>query len=225
VHILVIEDDPKIAAMLRKGCAGAGHTADVAQRGDEGLRRALENTYDIIILDLMLPVLDGFEVLRRLRAEGDATPVICLSARDAVRDRVRGLDLGADDYLTKPFSFSELLARTRAVLRRRSEPDAAAVDVSDLHLDFGARAIRRGDRPIELSPTEYALLECLARNHGSVVSRSMLLERVWGIKHDPATNVVDVHINRLRKKVDYAFEQRLIHTVRGVGYVLRSDEI
>lgn len=224
MRVLVIEDDPKIADLLRKGLEEAAYAAIISPRGDEGLRYARRDSFDIILLDLMLPVMDGFEVLRELRASGDTTPVICLTARDAVRDRVRGLDLGADDYLTKPFSFPELLARIRAVLRRRDAAEAAAVEVSDLHVDLRARAIRRGERRIELSPTEYALLECLARNRGNVVSRSMLREQVWGIRHDPGTNIVDVHINRLRKKVDYAFEHRLIHTVRGVGYVLRAED-
>jgi two-component system OmpR family response regulator len=178
----------------------------------------------VIVLDLMLPGKDGFTLLRELRLQEIRTPVICLTARDTVDDRVRGLDLGADDYLTKPFSFSELLARIRALLRRGQQLTANPIVVADLQVDIVVHSVRRAGRRIDLSPREYALLEYLVRNAGEVLSRTMILERVWGISVDPMTNVVDVHINRLRRKVDQGFDPPLIHTIRGVGYVLRHDK-
>ncbi|RME37251.1 MAG: response regulator [Planctomycetota bacterium] len=223
MHVLVIEDEPGVSAFLAKGLKEASYAVDLAENGLDGFQRALTGIYDVIILDLMLPGRDGLTVLRDLRTRGIRTPVICLTARDAVEDRVSGLDAGADDYLAKPFSFSELLARIRALLRRGSGLTRNPVTVADLRVDLVARTVHRGDRRIDLSRTEYALLEYLARHAGHVVSRTMLLEHVWGMHRDPVTNVVEVHINRLRKKVDRGFDPPLIHTIRGVGYVLRED--
>lgn len=225
MRVLVIEDDPGVARFLQKGLREASYAVDLADNGVDGLHKAATGTYDVVVLDLMLPGIDGFSVLREVRSAEVRTPVICLTARDAVDDRVRGLDLGADDYLAKPFSFSELLARMRALLRRGRETQTNPIVVADLKVDILARSVYRGNRRIDLSPTEYGLLEYLARNGGHVLSRTMILEHVWDMNHDPMTNVVDVHINRLRKKIDNGYDHRLIHTIRGVGYVLRPGEI
>ena len=224
MRVLVVEDEPGVAAFLKKGLREASYTVVVADNGTDGSHLAVSEDFDIIVLDLMLPGKDGFTVLRELRSRRLRTPVICLTARDAVGDRVQGLDLGADDYLTKPFSFSELLARMRALLRRGSEIHPNPTVVCDLKVDVMARTVHRGDRRIDLSPNEYALLEYLVRHVDQVLSRTMILEHVWDMNQDPMTNVIDVHINRLRKKVDHGFHPPLIHTIRGVGYVLRHDE-
>jgi len=224
MHVLVVEDEPGVAGFLKKGLREASYAVDLAYDGNEGSRRARSGSYDVIVLDLMLPGKDGFAVLRNLRARGIETPVICLTARDAVDDRIKGLDLGADDYLTKPFSFAELLARTRALLRRGQAVSMNLITVADLMVDVVAHTVRRNDKRLDLSPTEYALLEYLSRNAGQVLSRTMILEHVWDMNQDPLTNVIDVHINRLRKKVDHGFAKPLIHTIRGVGYVLRENE-
>jgi DNA-binding response OmpR family regulator len=195
----------------------------VARDGESGLGLATAENYDVIVLDLMLPERDGFSVLRALREREIRTPVICLTARDSIDDRVRGLNLGADDYLVKPFSFSELLARIHALLRRGSSLVNNVVVVGDLTIDLLGRRVEREGKRIDLSAREFALLECLARSAGQVLSRTILLDRVWDMNQDPMTNVVDVHINRLRRKVDHGFSQSLIHTIRGVGYVLRED--
>lgn len=223
MRVLVIEDEPGVASFLNKGLREASYAVDLADNGIDGLHKAVTETYDAIVLDLMLPGMDGFSILREIRSREMRTPVICLTARDAVDDRIKGLDLGADDYLAKPFSFSELLARLRALLRRGQNLHANPITVADLKVDVVARSVRRGDRRIDLSPTEYALLEYLARGAGQVLSRTMILEHVWDMNHDPMTNVIDVHINRLRKKVDHGFDPPLIHTIRGAGYVLRHD--
>jgi len=196
---------------------------DVAADGEVGLERAVNGQYDVIVLDLMLPQRDGFSVLRTLRERSISTPIICLTARDALDDRVRGLNLGADDYLVKPFNFVELLARIRAVLRRGQAVTDNPIVVGDLTVDVVTRAVERSGQRIDLSAREFALLEYLARHAGEVLSRTMILERVWDMHHDPQTNVVDVHINRLRRKVDSGFASPLIHTVRGSGYVLKAD--
>lgn len=224
MRALVIEDDIKIRGFIEKGLREASYAVELSDNGDTGLELALAGGFDAIILDLMLPGRDGFNVLREIRHAGISTPVICLTARDGVEDRVRGLDLGADDYLAKPFSFTELLARLRALLRRGSALSANTIVVGDLSLDIISRRVERGGKRIDLSTREFALLECLARSAGQVLSRTMLLERVWDIDQDPMTNVVDVHINRLRRKIDYNFAQPLIHTIRGVGYVIREGE-
>lgn len=224
MRVLVVEDDPGVTSFVGRGLRDAGFAVDIANNGENGFELACVERYDAIVLDLMLPVRDGFDILRCLRERGDATPVICLTARDAIDDRVRGLDLGADDYLVKPFSFVELLARVRALLRRGPALAGNPIIVGDLKVDVAARAVLRGAERIELSAREFCLLEYLARHAGEVLSRSMILEKVWDLHHDPRTNVVDVHINRLRKKVDHGFDRPLIHTVRGAGYVLRESE-
>jgi len=225
MRILLIEDEVGVARFLKKGLREASYAVDLADDGIDGLHRAIHEVYDAIVLDLMLPGLDGFAILREVRSKQVHTPVICLTARDAVEDRIRGLDLGADDYLAKPFSFSELLARIRALLRRGRSLHQNPITVADLKIDFLARSVYRGNRRIDLSPTEYALLEYLVRNAGHVLPRTMILEHVWDMNHDPMTNVVDVHINRLRKKVDIGFDPPLIHTIRGAGYVLRHNAV
>lgn len=223
MRILVVEDDRRVARFIEKGLREASHVIELADDGETGLQMATDGGYDVIVLDLMLPGRDGFSVLRSLRESGVGTPVICLTARDGVDDRIRGLDLGADDYLAKPFSFAELMARIRALLRRGQALVNNTVLVGDLTIDLAGRRVERGGRRIELSAREFALLECLGRSAGQVLSRTILLERVWDMNQDPLTNVVDVHINRLRKKVDHGFSQPLIQTIRGVGYVLRGE--
>ena len=223
MRALVVEDEPTVAAFI-EGCLRETSIAvDVATDGDEGFRLAIENAYDVIILDLMLPIRDGFSVVRGLRAEGVVSPVICLTARDAVDDRVKGLDSGADDYLVKPFSPSELLARIRALVRRTSAVSMNPIRVHDLTIDLVTRHVERGGRRIDLTSREFALLEYLARNAGHVLTRAMILEKVWDMNQDPLTNAVDVQVTRLRKKVDHGYKSSLIHTVRSVGFVLREE--
>ncbi len=222
MRVLVVEDDPAVADFVAQGLREASFAVDLAEDGLAGRQHAGENAYDLIVLDLMLPGLSGLELLRELRQRGSATPVICLTARDTVDDRVRGLNLGADDYLVKPFSFAELLARIHALLRRGQAVQSNPLMVGDLTVDTLARQVRRGERRLDLSPREYALLEYLARHAGQVLTRTMILEHVWDMNQDPMTNVLETHINRLRKKVDHGFPMALIHTVRGVGYVLRE---
>jgi heavy metal response regulator len=223
MRALVIEDDAAIRRFLKKGLREASFAVDAAEDGAVGHEMACVEKYDIIILDLMLPGKEGLSVLRDLRESGDTTPVICLTARDAVEDRVEGLDLGADDYLSKPFSFAELLARIRALLRRGRAVVNSPIKVADLTIDLLAHSVERAGKRIDLSAREYALLEYMARHVGEVLARTMILEHVWDMNQDPLTNIVDVHINRLRKKIDHGFGQPLIHTIRGVGYVLRED--
>jgi two-component system copper resistance phosphate regulon response regulator CusR len=223
VRALVVEDDGRISRFIEKGLREAAYVVELADNGETGLRLALGGGFDAIVLDLMLPGRDGFSVLRSLRQAGVSTPVICLTARDGVDDRVRGLDLGADDYLAKPFSFAELLARLRALLRRGAALGSNTVLVADLTIDLVGRRVDRAGKRVDLSAREFALLECLARGAGQVLSRTTLLERVWDMNQDPMTNVVDVHINRLRRKIDHGFGRPLIHTIRGVGYVMREE--
>lgn len=223
MRVLLVEDDRRVARFIEKGMREASYAVELADNGETGLRMATGSAYDVIVLDLMLPGRDGFSVLRSLREKGVATPVICLTARDGVDDRIRGLDLGADDYLAKPFSFAELMARVRALLRRGPALASNTVVVGDLTIDLVGRRVERGGRRIDVSAREFALLECLGRSAGQVLSRTILLERVWDMNQDPLTNVVDVHINRLRKKVDHGFSKPLIQTIRGVGYVLREE--
>ncbi|MCG3136487.1 MAG: Transcriptional activator protein CzcR [Phycisphaerae bacterium] len=224
MRVLVIEDEPGVSSFLKKGFREASHVVDEADNGIDGLHLASTEPYDMIVLDLMLPGKDGFSVLKELRSNEITTPVICLTARDGVNDRVKGLDLGADDYLAKPFSFSELMARMRALQRRGERLTANPIVVADLTVDVATRHVHRNGNRIDLSHNEYALLELMIRNAGHVLSRTMLLEHVWDMNQDPLTNVVDVHINRLRKKIDHGFDHPLIHTIRGVGYVLRETE-
>jgi DNA-binding response OmpR family regulator len=224
MRILIIEDEDAIARVLERGLMRANFTVDVAFDGDAGLRLATENTYALIILDLMLPGTDGWSVCRMLRARKDRTPILMLTARDAVSDRVRGLDMGADDYLSKPFAFEELLARVRAQVRRDNVHRTCLIKVSDLEIDTDSQTVRRAGKDIALTPREYALLEALARNEGRPLTRETILERVWNDEGRIGSNSVDVYINLLRRKVDSGFEKKLIHTVFGVGYILRDDD-
>ncbi len=224
MRALVVEDEPVVASFVEGCLREASITVDLASDGDEGFRLAIQNSYDVIILDLMLPIRDGFSVVRGIRAEGVKSPVICLTARDAVDDRVKGLDCGADDYLVKPFSPSELLARIRAMVRRTSAVATNPIRIGDLMIDVVAHHVERAGRRIDLTSREFALLEYLARNAGHVLTRTMILEKVWDMNQDPLTNAVDVQMTRLRKKIDQGFDQPLIHTIRGVGFVLRQGD-
>lgn len=222
MRVLVVEDEPRLAASLRAGLTGEGHAADVAGDGEEALWYAAENTYDVILLDVMLPVLDGLEVCRRLRARSDWTPVLMLTARDADGDTIDGLDAGADDYVTKPFSFEVLLARLRSLARRQVTERPPVLEVGDLELDPATREIRRGGVPIEITSREFAVLELLMRNVDLVVSKQQVLGSVWGFDFDGDPNVVEVYVGRLRRKVDRPFGRETIETVRGSGYRLRG---
>ncbi len=222
MKILVVEDEEKTAAYLRKAMTENGLVVDVATHGDEGRLRALTGGYDLVVLDVMLPGRDGWSILEEMRQAGRATPVLFLTARDSIEDRVRGLELGADDYLVKPFAVSELLARVRSILRRGPGRQPSTLQIADLDLDFLRRRVRRGDRKIDLTPKEFALLALLARRQGEVLSRAYIVEQIWDMNFDSGTNVLDVHIRRLRAKVDDPFAHRLIHTIRGVGYVLEE---
>lgn len=223
MKILVIEDDRQASAYLAKGLKEAGHVVDIANDGKEGLFLAGSEVYDVMIVDRMLPGRDGLSLVELLRATGNDTPVLFLSALGSVDDRVKGLKAGGDDYLTKPFAFSELLARIEVLVRRRGagQPQTR-LSVGDLEMDLLTRTVKRGGRDIDLLPREFALLEFLMRNAGSVVTRTMMLENVWDYHFDPQTNVIDVHIARLRQKIDKDFPAPLIHTVRGAGYSLRA---
>jgi two-component system OmpR family response regulator len=223
MRVLVVEDNPDMGPYLEQGLREHGFAVDRVTDGDEALRFASGGVYDLLILDRMLPRRDGLDVLRGLRDRGVKTPAIFLTARGAVSDRVEGLDAGADDYLVKPFSFAELLARIRVVLRRGPEVQPTLLRVADLVLDPVARTVVRGGQRIELSAKQFTLLHYLMRHAGQVVSRTMIQEHVWNFEFDGLTNVVDVHINRLRNKVDRGFDRPLIHTLRGVGYVLREE--
>ena len=224
MRVLVVEDERKVASFIRQGLEEEGHAVDVAADGVRALELALGGPpYDLIVLDVMLPGKDGLAVLRTLRGERVPTPVLLLTAKDRVADKVTGLDLGADDYLTKPFAFGEFLARVRALLRRGSDQGAAILRVADLTLDPATRQAARGVRRISLTTREYALLDYFLRNVGRVLSRPMLAEHVWGLDFDPESNIVDVYVGYLRKKIEADGEARLLHTVRGAGYVLRAE--
>jgi two-component system OmpR family response regulator len=223
VHALLIEDDDTIADFVARGLREAGFAVDRAADGAEGLEAALAQTYDVAVVDVMLPRRDGLSVIEELRRKGVITPVLILSAKRSVDDRVRGLQAGGDDYLTKPFAFAELLARVQALVRRASRtPEPTTLTVEDLVLDLLSRRVTRAGTIVDLRPREFALLEYLMRNTGKVVSKTMILSHVWEYNFDPQTNIVDVLVSRLRDKVDRAFDRKLIHTVRGVGYVLRA---
>ncbi|MEK6643460.1 MAG: response regulator transcription factor [Planctomycetota bacterium] len=224
MRALVVEDEPGVASFIEGCLREASIAVDVAVDGQAGFQLGIESAYDVIILDLMLPIRDGFSVVRGLRAEGVKAPVICLTARDAIDDRVKGLDCGADDYLVKPFSPAELLARIRALVRRTSAVATNPIHVADLVIDVVARHVERAGRRIDLSAREFALLEYLARNVGHVLTRYMILEKVWDMNQDPLTNVVDVQMTRLRKKIDQGHDSSLIQTIRGVGFVLRDGQ-
>jgi len=222
MRALIIEDETKTASYLRKGLTESGFVVDTASDGEEGLHQALENAYDVIVCDVMLPRMDGWAIVSRLRERGVATPILLLTARDAIPDRVRGLELGADDYLVKPFAFSELLARIRTVLRRGSSRPLETYRAADVEVDLVRHRATRSGRELNLSPKEFALLSLLVRRAGEVLSRTIIAEQVWDMNFDSDTNVVDVAIRRLRQKVDDPFDQKLIHTVRGAGYVLKE---
>ena len=222
MKLLVVEDTVKTAAYLSKGLAENGFVVDVASDGDAGLELARGGDYGCLIVDVMLPKRDGWSLVAELRRGGRQTPVILLTARDLVEDRVRGLDLGADDYLVKPFAFSELLARLRSVLRRSAGRTPEVLRVGELEIDFPRHRVLRAGRRIDLTAKEFLLLSLLARRAGEPQSRTTIAEQVWDMSFDPGTNVVDVHVRRLRSKVDDPFERKLIHTVRGVGYVLED---
>lgn len=224
MRILVVEDDSKIASFVAQGLREHGHAVDVCHRGDDALLLWRTVDYDLAILDVMLPGLDGLSLLEKARSEGRVTPVIILSAKATVDDRVRGLQAGGDDYLTKPFAFAELLARVQARLRRdRSDAPATRLAFEGLEMDLVSRLVRREGKIIELQPREFSLLEFLMRHPGRPVTKTMILEHVWDFHFDPQTNVVDVLVHRLRSKVDKGFDPPLIHTLRGVGYVLKRS--
>ena len=223
MRILLVEDDAKIASFIVKGLKAAGYAVDHARDGEEGLHLALSEPYDTAIIDIMLPKLDGLALIERMRSAKLRTPVIILSAKGSIDDRVKGLQTGGDDYITKPFAFSELLARVQALMRRAgglAEP--TGLIAGDLSMNLLTREVTRGAKKIELQPIEFSLLEYLMRNAGQVVSKTMIMEHVWNYNFDPQTNVVEARICRLRDKIDRDFEQKLIHTVRGVGYVLKE---
>ncbi|HEY9160540.1 MAG TPA: response regulator transcription factor [Desulfomonilia bacterium] len=222
MRILVIEDEKKVAGFLKNGLKEEGYAVDDAFDGQTGFDMAIENEYDMIILDLMLPGLDGITLCKKLREQGNNTPILMLTAREAVKDRVIGLDAGADDYMTKPFAFEELLARVRVILRKRPVAQELKLEVGDLVLDLITHKVKRGGDEIELTTKEYALLEFLMRNAGNIVTRTMIAEHVWDINFETFTNVIDVYINYLRNKIDRDHDEKLIHTVRGRGYVLKK---
>jgi two-component system OmpR family response regulator len=223
VRALIVEDEVKMAGLIRRGLRADGMAVDVAAKGEEALWMAGSTEYDVIVLDVMLPGIDGFETCRRLRGDGVWAPVLMLTARDAVEDRVQGLDLGADDYLTKPFSFAELSARLRALARRGPVEQPTVLEVGDLRLDPASRRVWRGDRDISLSAKEYALLEAFMRRPGHVLDRYQLLEQAWDYEYENRSNVIDVYVRYLRQKVDRPFGLRSLETVRGSGYRLRAD--
>jgi two-component system, OmpR family, response regulator len=222
VKILVVEDDRTVGQYVKRGLEEQRYQADLVDDGMEGLRLASGGRYDIIVLDLRLPGMNGFEMLRTLRDRGNTTPVLVLTAQDSVDFKVQALRAGADDYVTKPFAFEELLARVEALGRRPKEIRDPVLRVGDLELDIATREVRRAGEMIELTPKEYTVLEYLMRHTGRVMSRTLITEYAWDYHFDPGTNIVDVVINRLRKKVDSAHQQKLVHTVRGVGYVVRA---
>jgi DNA-binding response OmpR family regulator len=224
MRVLVAEDDQVIADFVSQGLRQAGYAVDVAATGTDALKKSLDGAYDAAVMDVMLPELDGLSVIEQLRARKQQMPVLILSARHTVDDRVRGLQAGGDDYLTKPFAFAELLARLQALLRRSAGAvEPTRLTAGDLTLDLLSRRVERAGRPLDLRPREFALLEYLMRHPGRVLSKTMILSHVWGYSFDPGTNVVDVLVSRLRDRVDEGFDTKLIHTVRGAGYVLKVD--
>ncbi|MBI4754157.1 MAG: heavy metal response regulator transcription factor [Betaproteobacteria bacterium] len=224
MKILIVEDEPKTGAYVRQGLTEAGFVVDLARDGMDGLHLGLTEDYDLMVLDVMLPSLDGWHVLQAIRKAGKHLPVLFLTARDHVDDRVKGLELGADDYLVKPFAFSELLARVRTLLRRGKSKEPEVLRAADLELDLLRRRVTRGGRRIDLTAKEFALLELLARRQGEVLPRSLIASQVWDMNFDSDTNVIEVAVRRLRAKVDDDFEPKLIRTVRGMGYVLEAPE-
>ena len=223
MRLLVVEDEKKVARFIKKGLEEEGHAVDLAFDGEEGLAMALEQVHDLIILDIALPKMDGLQVLKKLRKGKVPAPVLLLTVRATIEDKVLGLDSGADDYLTKPFAFQELLARIRALLRRKAEAGPPLVQVEDLVLDPARHLVTRGGERVDLTSKEFALLEYLMRNAGRVLTRAMISEHVWDYDFDTETNIIDVYVNYLRRKIDSGREKKLIHTVRGSGYVLKSE--
>ncbi len=224
MHILLVEDEKKVASFIQRGLEAEHYTVDVAHDGELGLIRVFDGDYDLLILDVMLPKRDGLSVLHEVRRHKLNIPVLLLTARDTVADKVAGLDHGADDYLTKPFAFEELLARVRALLRRGAPMPAPVLTLADLRLDLVTRQVTRANKRIELTAKEFALLEFFLRHPGRVLSRTLIAQHVWGVDFDTFTNVIDVYVNYLRKKIDTDCESKLLHTVRGAGYVLKVPE-
>jgi heavy metal response regulator len=223
MRILVIEDEKKVANFIKKGLEEEHYAVDTAYNGETGLYMTEVNEYDLVVLDLMIPKIDGLEVLKRIRGNKNSVPILVLTAKDTVEDIVRGLDLGCDDYLTKPFEFKEFLARIRALLRREKEEKEPALKIADLTLSLVTHKVVRKGKEIELTSKEYALLEYFMRNPDKVLTRTMISEHVWDYHFDSMTNVIDVYVNYLRKKIDKGFEPKLIHTIRGVGYILSAE--
>ena len=224
MHILVIEDEAKVASFIRRGLEAEGYSVDTAPDGEVGLTQAFDHEYDLVVLDVMLPRRDGLSILQEMRKHKLRVPVLMLTARDTVADKVTGLDRGADDYLTKPFAFEELLARIRVLLRRGSSLSLSTLSVADLELDLVSREVTRAETRIELTAKEFSLLEFFLRHPGRVLSRALIAQHVWGVDFDTFTNVIDVYVNYLRKKIDAGFPTKLIHTVRGMGYVIKEPE-
>jgi|SRR3972149_1444760 len=222
MRILIVEDEKKTSAYLKKGLSENGFIVDVADQGEDGLRCALRIGYDLVILDIMLPKQDGWSVIAEIRRSGKQTPVLFLTARDTVQDRVKGLELGADDYIVKPFAFSELLARVRSILRRGPTRQSEILRIADLEIDLLRHKAIRGGKRLDLTPKEFSLLSFLVRRTGEVLSRTLIAEQVWDMNFDSDTNVVDVSVRRHRRKVDVSFTKKLIHTIRGVGYILED---
>jgi heavy metal response regulator len=224
MHILIVEDEKKVASFVQRGLEAEHYSVDVAYDGEEGLARLFDGDHDLVILDVMLPKRDGLSLLREARKRGVQIPMLLLTARDTLPDKVAGLDQGADDYLTKPFAFEELLARVRALLRRGAPTQPVTLALADLSLDPSSRLVTRAGKKIDLTAKEFALLEFFLRNPGRVLSRALIAQHVWGVDFDTFTNVIDVYVKYLRKKIDADFEPKLIHTVRGAGYVLKESE-
>ncbi len=223
MRILVVEDEQKVASFIKKGLEEEGYAVDIAAEGEEGLAMAQAGVHDLIVLDIRLPKTDGLQVLQALRRDHVTTPVLLLTVRATIEDKVLGLDAGADDYLTKPFAFQELVARVRALLRRRAEADPTVLQMGDLRLDPARRTVSREGERIDLTPREFALLDYFMRNPGRVLTRTMIAEHVWDYSFDTSTNIIDVYVNYLRKKIDAGRASKLLHTVRGVGYVLKAE--
>ncbi len=221
MRLLLVEDEKKVANLIKKGLEEEGYAVDLASDGQTGLSMGLDGVHDVIILDINLPVMSGLEILKNLRREKISTPVLLLTVRATIEDKVIGLDTGADDYLPKPFSFQELLARVRALMRRRTDSEPPILKIVDLTLDPAKRIVTRGDHLIELTSKEFALLDYFMRNQGRVLTRGMITDHVWDYNYETATNVIDVYINRLRNKIDSGHEPKLLHTIRGSGYVLK----